>query len=106
MTEHRKCSLCCGMGMISRSDGLRAPCPCCAPKVAPVLPKLDPAKVDTYLDQCSISANLAIVEPMVEIKPVIEAKVGMSAEMRLSRSEKMKRSWIERRAKAAEVKAE
>lgn len=106
MTEHRKCSLCCGMGMISRSDGLRAPCPCCAPQVAPVVPKLNPAKVDTYIDQCSISANLATIEPLVEIKPVAETRVGMSDEMRKSRSEKMKRSWIERKAKAAEVKAE
>jgi hypothetical protein len=104
MTEHRKCSLCLGTRMVGTPSGRLISCPACSTIFTP--PVLDPAKVDTYLDQCSISANITIVEPVVEIKPAAEAKVGMSAEMRLSRSEKMKRSWMERKAKAAEAKAE
>lgn len=95
------CSLCMGQNMVSMSNGLRVPCPCCANQVAPIVPKLDPVKVDSYLHQCSISDNLTDVEPMVKPKPVVETKTGMSSEMRLSRSEKMKRSWMERKAKAA-----
>ena len=98
MTEHRVCSLCMGQNMVSMTDGRRIMCPACSPSCC--VPQLEPSKVDNYLDQCSISSNLAIVEP------VVETKTGMSAEMRLSRSEKMKRSWIERKAKAAEAKAE
>jgi hypothetical protein len=90
--------------MVGTPSGRLISCPACSTIFTP--PTLDPAKVDTYIDQCSISANLAIVEPVAEIKPVVEAKVGMSDEMRKSRSEKMKRSWIERKAKAAEAKAE
>lgn len=107
MIEHRACSLCNGRSMVMTTDGMMVCCPACrVPQVAPVVVRLDPAKVDTYIDQCSISANLATIEPLVEIKPVAETRVGMSDEMRKSRSEKMKRSWIERKAKAAEVKAE
>lgn len=87
------CSLCKGSRMVMKTDGFMVPCPACS--VIFTAPK-----VDAYPNQCSISANLANVEP------VVETKSGMSAEMRLSRSEKMKRSWIERKAKAAEVEAE
>jgi len=99
MTEHMVCSLCMGQNMVSMSNGLRIPCPCCANQVAPIVPKLDPVKVDSYPHQCSISDNIADVEP------IVETRTGMSYEMRLSRSEKMKRSWIERKARAAEAAA-
>lgn len=71
-----KCSLCCGMGMVSRTDGLRVPCPACS-----VNNSLE-SNVGSYDNQSSISANLNALEPR-----------------KLSRSEIMKKNWLERKKK-------
>jgi len=91
MTEHRSCSLCCGMGMVSMSNGLRVPCPACS--FCSNESNIDAAskKPDTYDHQSSIVDN-------------IQDSCAPDKE-RESRSEKMKRSWIERKAKAAEAAA-
>lgn len=84
MTEHMVCSLCCGMGMVSMSNGLRVPCPACSFCS-------NETKPDTYDHQSSIVDNIQ--------------DSSAPEKARESRSEKMKRSWIERKAKAAEAAA-
>ena len=97
MIEHRVCSLCMGQNMVSMTDGRRAPCPACSPTCCTSQP--EPVNINSYQDQCSISANIAIVEPVVDSNPVVDA----NTKVRISRSEQMKRNWIARKAKDAEA---
>ena len=85
------CSLCCGMGMVSMSNGLRVPCPACSLYNNEFNIDTTSKQPDTYDHQSSIVDNIQ--------------DSSAPEKARESRSEKMKRSWIERKARAAEAAA-